>query len=267
MFGEFLKANKLLDGWPRTPTGRLATSEDALRAMAEGHSIVRELIGHLTLLDQLMTFQHHIGPDGRSRIHLAPFGTKTGRNAPSGKGNLLAKSAAFRPLIQPPPGRALSSLDWGAQELRIAAAKSKDPELRRVASLPDPYIGLASSVGLAQPTDTKTTNPKGRKVGKVMQLAMLFGIGARTFRVEGGHVAVDSQRLPPEAARDVLRVLLSVRCGGCPCDAGPPAQNASRLDLALSCWRNRKGTGQDGEEFFDSSDGRRHDAARDDPSD
>jgi DNA polymerase I len=186
MFGELLCANDLLDDWPLTPTGRLATSKEAFEEMAEAHSIARELHRHLTLLEQLMTLTLHLGGDGRVRVQLRPFGTKTGRNAPSGTGNLLSKSAAFRPLIQPPPGRAMSSLDWGAQELRIAARRSGDPGLQRIAALPDPYIGLASSVGLAEPTDTKATNPKARAIGKIMQLALMYGIGARSFGLKAG---------------------------------------------------------------------------------
>ena len=176
----------LFDAWPRTPTGRLAISEDAFKEMASGHAIVSELHRHLTLLDQLMSFGLNIGPDGRARVSLNPFGTKTGRNAPRAKGNLLLQSSAFRPLIQPPPGRAVCSLDWSAQELRIAAHRSGDPELQRVASLPDPYIGLAASVGLAKPDDTRKSNPKGRAAGKVIQLAMMYGIGARTFGLKTG---------------------------------------------------------------------------------
>lgn len=186
LFGEFLKDHGLFDGWPRTITGRLSSSEATFKEMASGHPIVSELHHHLTLLEQLMSFGLNLGPDGRNRVSLNPFGTKTGRNAPRAWGNLLLQSKVFRPLIRPPPGRAMCSLDWSAQELRIAAYRSGDLELQRVANLPDPYIGLAASVGLAKPDDTRKTNPKGRAAGKIIQLAMMYGIGAHTFGLKTG---------------------------------------------------------------------------------
>jgi DNA polymerase I len=186
LFGEFLKARDLLGVWPRTVTGLLSTKEETFKEMGKSYVIIGELMSHLALLDQLATLQLYVGRDGRSRVQLMPFGAKTGRNTPSGKGNLLAKSAALRPLIQPPRGRAMASLDWSAQELRIAANLSNDPELQRAAAAPDPYIGLAASLGLAKEADTKATNPKGRNIGKVAQLAMLYGIGANTFARKAG---------------------------------------------------------------------------------
>ncbi len=150
----------------------------------------------------------------------------------------------------------MASLDWSAQELRIAAAISKDPELQRIAALPDPYIGLAAAVGLAAPTDTKATNPKGRKIDVVRyRCAHLRG--------EGWHDLAGSRSFPPPPKGDVRSILSLVGRGRRARDAMPPAQDAARLDPALPRGHDRQGAGSNGEELPDSGRRRRHDAARD----
>ena len=67
-----------------------------------------------------------VGPDGRNRTLLSPFGTKTGRNAPSSSRFIFGPAVWARFLIRPEPGMALAYLDWTAQEIAIAAALSKD---------------------------------------------------------------------------------------------------------------------------------------------
>ena len=82
----------------------------------------------------------------------------------------------MRFLIRPGKGRAVAYLDWSAQELRIAAALSRDPDLLALCEHGDPYIGLAIAAGLAPPGSSK--KHPARKIGKVLTLAMLYGAGA-----------------------------------------------------------------------------------------
>ena len=150
-FARLLHQHGQLSRWPRTPGGALSTSETAFEAMADEWPLAGEFGRFRTLLDQLKTFDLPIGEDGRTRVHLRSFGTKTSRNnTAKGGGFIFAQNSVFRHLIQPPTGRALIVVDWGAQELHIAARLSRDPKLVEIAtSGRDPYIGLAIMAGLA----------------------------------------------------------------------------------------------------------------------
>ncbi len=69
-------------------------------------------------------------------------------------------------------------MDWSAQELHIAARLSGDPKLIEIVTNgKDPYISLAVMVGLAPEGATEESNPEARGIGKIMQLAMLYGAG------------------------------------------------------------------------------------------
>lgn len=132
-----------------------------------------------TLLDQLKTFDLPIGPDGRARVNLRAFGTKSSRNNTArGGGFIFALNSVFRHLIQAPRGRALITVDWSSQELHIAARLSRDPKLIEiVTSGRDPYIELAIMVALAAPGADEQSDPEARGKGKVIQLALLYGAG------------------------------------------------------------------------------------------
>jgi hypothetical protein len=179
MFARFLHSHGQLARWPRTPTGALSTSEETFETMSEEWPLAGELRQFLTFLDQLKTFDLAIGGDGRNRISLRPFGTKTSRNnTAKGGGFIFAQNSVFRHLIRPPRGRALISVDWSAQELHIAARLSGDPNLIEiVTSGKDPYIELAVMVGLSAAGATEEDSPEARAMGKIVQLALLFGAG------------------------------------------------------------------------------------------
>jgi DNA polymerase I-like protein with 3'-5' exonuclease and polymerase domains len=118
-----------------------------------------------------------LGADSRNHAHLFPFGAKTSRNTPRGRALLFTNPTWMRFLIRPGKGRAIAYLDWSAQELRIAAARSGDPALQALCGCADPYIELAIAVGLAPLGATKKTHPAERKIGKTLTLALLYGAG------------------------------------------------------------------------------------------
>jgi DNA polymerase-1 len=147
--------------------------------MADEWPLGGELGRFRVFLDQLKTFDLPIGEDGRTRVHLRPFGTKPSRNnTAKGGGFIFAQNAVFRHLIQPPHGRALITVDWSAQELHIAARLSRDPKLIEiVTSGRDPYIELAVMVGLPAAGADEQSDPEARGRGKIVQLALLYGAG------------------------------------------------------------------------------------------
>src|SRR4029077_17323566 len=113
--------------WPRLDSGRLDASADAFRLMynalpgVEGLHALRDSLGFI------VKARLPIGPDGRNRPSLFPFGTATGRNA-------HAKSpynahAGLRSFMLFPPDTIGAYLDWRTQEVGIAAVASDDAAL------------------------------------------------------------------------------------------------------------------------------------------
>jgi DNA polymerase I-like protein with 3'-5' exonuclease and polymerase domains len=94
----------------------------------------------------------------------------------------------MRSLIQAPTGIALAHIDWGAQEIAIAALLSGDPELIRVYSASDPYIAFGQLAGQIPPGATKHTHPELRSMFKVLMLGVNYGMSeiglARRLGVE-----------------------------------------------------------------------------------
>ena len=146
-YAAFLAREGLLDGWPRTAKGRLAISgkhsRNSLRSIQSSANSPADL-STIDLLESIGTSFDADGaieedqdkskglricPDGYNRAPLLPFTTKTSRNAPPGRAFLFTNSSWMRPPIYPREDRAVAYLDWKAQELRIAAARSGDPAL------------------------------------------------------------------------------------------------------------------------------------------
>jgi hypothetical protein len=210
MFAAFLIDHKRLLHWPRTPTGQLSTSEETFEAMEEKWPLAGELARFRLFIDQLRTFDLPIGDDGRNRISVRGFGTLTSRNnTAKGGGFIFAQHSVFRHFIQPPKGRALIVVDWSAQELHIAARLSGDLKLIEIIeSARDPYIELAVAVGLAPPGADETTNPEARAIGKIIQLAMLYGAGPGLIANATG-MTIDRARAFLKRQREVFRTFFS----------------------------------------------------------
>ena len=212
LFARLLHQHGQLARWPRTPTGAPSTSEGAFEMMADEWPLAGELGRFRTLLDQLKVFDPPVGGDGRTRVHLRAFGTKTSRNnTAKGGGFIFALNSMFRHLIQAPRGRALIVVDWSNQELHIAAHLSRDPKLIEiVTSGRDPYIELAILAGLAASSANEQSDPEARGKGKIIQLALLFGAGPGLVRATGMTLE-QRTRLPQTAASDATAILRLVR--------------------------------------------------------
>ncbi len=112
-----------ITAWPRLQSGRLDIDSDAFRLMyhlpgIEGLHALRDSLG------VIVKAKLPIGPDGRNRPNLFPFGTATGRNAH--RKSLFNAHAAMRSLMVFPPDKIGLYLDWRAQEVGVAAALSED---------------------------------------------------------------------------------------------------------------------------------------------
>jgi DNA polymerase I len=81
-------------------------------------------------LAQLQELRLTVGKDGRNRVLLSPFASKTGRNQPSTTKFVFGLSAWSRGLIQAPMDHGVAYIDWSQQEFGIAAALSKDKAMQ-----------------------------------------------------------------------------------------------------------------------------------------
>jgi hypothetical protein len=184
--------------WPRLPSGALALDDDTFREMARAYPAevgpIREL---RHALGQLRLEELAVGADGRNRVLLSAFGSRTGRNQPSNTRFVFGPATWLRSLIRPGPGRAVAYVDWSAQELGIAAALSGDPAMRDAYRSGDPYLWLARRVGAVPAEATKQTHPGEREQFKVVSLGVLYGLSADGL----------ARRLnvPPCRGRELLR--------------------------------------------------------------
>ena len=112
--------------WPRLASGTLATDDDTFRQMARAYPAVASLHELRHTLGKMKLNRLQVGGDGRNRCLLSPFRSKTGRNQPSNAKFIFGPSAWLRGLIKPKAGNGIAYLDFGSQEIAIAAALSGD---------------------------------------------------------------------------------------------------------------------------------------------
>jgi hypothetical protein len=165
--------------WPRLETGALALDDDTFREMARAYPVevapIRELRHSLS---QLRLNELAVGADGRNRLLLSAFGSRTGRNQPSNSRFIFGPSTWLRCLIRPAPGRAVASVDWSQQELGIAAALSGDQRMQEAYVSGDFYLTFAKMAGAVPASATKQSHAAEREQFKTVALGVLYGLSA-----------------------------------------------------------------------------------------
>jgi hypothetical protein len=164
--------------WPVLPSGALALDDDTFREMARAFPAeigpIREL---RHALSQLRLNELAVGPDGRNRLLLSAFASKTGRNQPSNSRFIFGPSAWLRGLIRPEPSRSVAYVDYEQQEFGIAAALSGDPAMMAAYRSGDPYLAFAKQAGLVPADATKASHKAERDQCKLCVLAVQYGQG------------------------------------------------------------------------------------------
>jgi hypothetical protein len=144
-FAEFLALRGI--SWPTTASGRLCLDKATFKTM----SILNPVVAPIRTLRQLMSNMRleslSVGGDGRNRVMLSPFQSKTGRNQPSNARFIYGQPKWLHFLIRPEPTRALAYIDYCQQEFGIGAALSGDVNMMRAYSSEDPYLGFARQAG------------------------------------------------------------------------------------------------------------------------
>jgi DNA polymerase I-like protein with 3'-5' exonuclease and polymerase domains len=127
-----------------------------------------------------------IGRDGRSRTLLAPFASKTGRNQPSAKRFAFGLASWQRAVIRPPEGWALGYIDYGSQEIGIAAGLSGDERLIEAYESGDPYLGFGQQAGVIPADATRESHSVERAMFKTIVLGLNYGLGAERMAYQAG---------------------------------------------------------------------------------
>jgi DNA polymerase family A len=183
--------------WPRLDSGQLDLSDDTFRQQARAHPRVSALRELRSSLSELRLNDLSVGGDGRNRTLLSAFRSRTGRNQPSNTKFIFGPSVWLRGLIKPPPGHAVTYIDWQQQEFGIAAALSGDAAMQDAYRSGDPYLAFAKQAH-AVPTDaTKASHGPQRELFKQCVLAVQYGMAAEGLALRIGK--------PPITARDLLR--------------------------------------------------------------
>lgn len=166
--------------WPQTATGRLELKKDTVRDMAviypelQRFAELKGTLGKMGLLHGLP-----IGPDGRNRAHLSPFGSITGRNQPSTREFILCLPKWTRNLIESPPGWSHADLDCSLQEVGAAGKMSGDRQLLEDYLSSDLYLATAIRAGKAPRDATKETHKRVRDLFKSVVLGAQYDMTAK----------------------------------------------------------------------------------------
>ena len=166
--------------WPRLQSGRLDIYGDAFRMMYHVPKIER-LHALRDSLGVIVRAKLPIGPDGRNRPSIFPFGTATGRNAHAR--SLFNFHASMRSLMRFPAGKIGVYLDWKAQEIGVAAARSGDLLLQE-AYKSDVYHALARIANQTHDPDHehwKKHNKDQRQKMKSLQLGINYGMSVKSL--------------------------------------------------------------------------------------
>ncbi|WP_157054146.1 DNA polymerase [Ruegeria sp. 6PALISEP08] len=201
-FDAFIERHGL--SWPRTETGRAKMDDDTLKGMLAAYPQLAEFRELRSTLDKLTLNKLAVGPDGRNRTMISPFGTVTSRNAPSTTKFVFGPAKWIRHLIVPPERQAIAYLDWRSQEIAIAAGLSGDPQMR-AAYATDPYLSFAISIGLAPQGATRQTHGTVRDAMKPVILGVNYGLGAQSLAHQTGKSVKEAMRLL-DAHRDTYPV-------------------------------------------------------------
>ena len=157
-------------------TGKYSCATRLIKSMIETYPILKEYYEDKRMIDAVKNLKLEIGSDGRNRFWLNPFGAKTGRNNPSTNRALFGLPHTMRSFMKPGPGMAIAQVDFGAEEIGIAAALSGDTVLMADYRSGDPYRQFAAAaLGLLNPTEQQ------RQVYKATVLGRIYGLGVASL--------------------------------------------------------------------------------------
>jgi hypothetical protein len=178
-FVEYLRRQRI--PWPRLSNGRPSLTDATFKKMSQLYPVVAPIRRIRDELSKFRLAEIEVGLDGRNRVSLWPFQTKTGRNAPSNSHYVFGTASWLRSLVRPAPGRALIFCDWAMQEHGIAAILSRDGAMLQAYQTGDPYLEFGRQSGLIPVDGTKQTHKVERAQAKSCVLGTAYGMEAKSL--------------------------------------------------------------------------------------
>jgi DNA polymerase I-like protein with 3'-5' exonuclease and polymerase domains len=90
----------------------------------------------------------------------------------------------------------LAYIDYSQQEFCIAAALSKDPEMKAAYESGDPYLAFAKQAGAVPLEATKSTHKAARDLFKACVLGVQYGMGPDSLALRIGKSTPYAKELP-----------------------------------------------------------------------
>lgn len=112
------------------------------------------------------TFWDSVGSDQRVRPYMNIYGSQSSRSQPPSTSYMLLKPAWMRSLIQPAPGRCITSIDYGSEEYFITGLFYRDAAMIGAYLSGDVYLAFAIESGIAPKGATKETHKFERNLAK-----------------------------------------------------------------------------------------------------
>lgn len=181
--------------WPTLPSGTPDLKNETFKLMEHRDPRIAKMRQLRKTLGEVRVSDLPIGKDGRNRVLFSPFGTKTGRNAPSTTKFIFGRSAWMRSLIKPETGKALAYIDWSQQEIGEAAALSGDQAMQQAYRTGDFYMNFAVLAGAAPQGATKATHPGVRKKYKACALGVQYAMGPESLGAQIGVTPIEATLL------------------------------------------------------------------------
>lgn len=124
------------------------------------------------------TFFSYYGDDDRAHPYLNAYGAQSARYQPKALGFIHLKSAWMRSLVEPAPGKAIASIDYGSEEFLISALVSNDENMIAAYESGDVYLYFAKLAGAVPWDGTKAEYKSERNAFKATTLGISYGMGA-----------------------------------------------------------------------------------------
>jgi hypothetical protein len=183
-FADLVRRRRMT--WPQYPDGKFIVDTQTFRDMAGRYPEMEPLRELRYTMGKLKLSDLATGNDNRNRCLLSPYGTKTGRHAPSNSKLIFGPAKWLRHFIAPVPGRALIHRDYSQQEVRIAAVVSGDVELLRACESGDVYLGIAEQLGFIKGGMSPEEIKSVRTMFKTVVLGIQYGLGAYSLALRTG---------------------------------------------------------------------------------
>lgn len=179
-------SKQLLDSLQNYQVDIKSTNSNVLIELAKDYPIMAKILRYRSLNTTINTFLKgfvsYIKPDNRLRGNWWQIGTRTGRTS-CHEPNLsnIPKSPKIRNCFAAEAGYLLVDADYSQIELRIAAQTMNVPTLIKAFQRGEDIHALTASYiyncGIEDPT------PQQRKLGKILNLGLIYGMGAENFRL------------------------------------------------------------------------------------